>query len=166
MKKLTVVVMLLVVVSGLFATPLWNGTTAGMSVDEVRELFPNIEFVVEDEEVTLYSFLSYLEDNDYIEDGVFFFIEEKLAAVKIKLSSFEDVRSLLMIVKYGPYDDYFSYVDPSINYNSEYWIWINGTTLISLERSHLGISKNPEYAAITYYDIDSIHIFVPGIEWF
>jgi hypothetical protein len=168
MKRFVVLLLALVMaVTGLFASPLWNGTTAGMSFEEVKELFPDIELEYEDEDMQLAKipFESYLEDNDLIDSGALFFIEDKLIAVQIWISSFEEVRSPLMIAKYGPYDDYFSYVDFSTGYTSENWIWIKEKTLIQLKYSFSPNSKNSDYARITYYDIDSINTSYPGIEW-
>jgi len=41
MKKVVVFIVLIALGSVLFATELWNGATSGMTIEQVKRLFPN-----------------------------------------------------------------------------------------------------------------------------
>jgi len=158
MKRLVVLVLILVIATGLFATPLWNGTWVGMSMDEVEGLFSDKESIRReyvDGEGTL-SIRDYEDDNFIIKNVSFHFFEDRLIAVQVEVFEWEFIRSFVMIAKYGPCVDHFSYVDRYSGIQ-ETWTWINGKILITMQADSLGGD-----GTIIYVDIDSIDVLIPG----
>ncbi len=117
MKKFGFFILLLTIGSAVFATPLWNGTTLGMTIAEVSNLFPDaiIEEPGEDIPGVGHFIVSNLSDFNIGRkkyDVCFLFIDGQLSLVQLSLqnegylyeSDVTDIR-LQLIAKYGPYID-------------------------------------------------------------
>ncbi len=161
MKRVVALVLILIAATGLFATSLWNGTRVGMSMDEIEELFFDMKPMrYEHEDRATLSIWPFEDEHDVIKSVSFQFFKNRLIAVGIEMSEWEFIRSHIMIAKYGPYIDHFTHVDIYSGIQ-ETWTWINGKTLITFHADSLG-----DEGYLSYIDIDSIGVLLPGADLF
>lgn len=135
MKKVVMIIVLIALGSVLFATELWNGATSGMTIEQVKRLFPNADpsnpkYKVTGTNLRNEANLSYIDiGGGRRADIRFFFDNGKLHTVRMELSteSMKDTKDvdtirLQLTQKYGTITDKkseFSSVDSEYHY---FWL--------------------------------------------